>query len=167
MKVLLVRHAAAEDQEEFAKTGLSDDERPLTDAGRKEMRAAARGLAAIVKEIDVLAASPLVRAAQTADIMAHEFAYARREVTAAMRPGAAFDEFAEWAASTDAQTVAAVGHNPHISALACWLLGAKDTAIDMKKAAALLIEFDGGVAQGSGRLLWYLKPSQLRELGAR
>jgi phosphohistidine phosphatase len=168
MRVLLVRHAAAEDQEEFAKTGLSDDERPLTDEGRKEMRAAARGLAVIVKGIDVLAASPLVRAVQTADVVAKEFPDATREVTASMRPGAAFVAFAEWASSNSgSKLVAAVGHNPHISALACWLLGAKESAIDMKKGSALLLEFGGDVREGSATLLWYLKPSQLRDIGAR
>ena len=165
MRILLIRHAKAEDQEEFARTGKSDDERPLTDDGKSEMRGAARGLAAIAKDIDVLASSPLVRATQTADVVAHEFRYAERQVTASMRPDTPFDEFALWAAShAERQLLAAVGHNPHISALACWMIGAPLSAIDMKKGAALLIEFEGRVAEGAGSLLWYLKPSQLRKL---
>ena len=44
MKLLLIRHAIAEEREDFARTGKDDRLRPLTDEGRKKMKQAARGL---------------------------------------------------------------------------------------------------------------------------
>ena len=55
MKLLVVRHGAAMDQEEFARTGESDDLRPLTAEGMAEMKAVAIGLRAEVETLDVLA----------------------------------------------------------------------------------------------------------------
>ena len=70
MKLLLVRHAIAEDRREFEATGRDDALRPLTAEGREKMREAALGLRTVVPSIDVLATSPLVRAADTAGIIA-------------------------------------------------------------------------------------------------
>ena len=39
MELLIIRHAIAEDRDEFAESGKSDDERPLTDAGSRRMMA--------------------------------------------------------------------------------------------------------------------------------
>lgn len=168
MKILLIRHAIAEEQEVFARTGRSDDERPLTDEGREAMRDAARGLAKTVKDIDVIAASPLVRAVQTADVVADEFPHAARETIDAMKPEAQFPEFVEWlSGKRDEKCVAAVGHNPHISALACWLIGAPDSAVDMKKGSALLLEFEREPAAGGATLQWFMKPGQLSRLKKR
>ena len=46
MYLLVIRHAAAMDKEEFARTGRSDDERPLTAAGKNEMARVAALVAA-------------------------------------------------------------------------------------------------------------------------
>ena len=66
MKLLLVRHAIAEEREEFERTGEPDDQRPLTSEGRKKMKRAAAGLGELVNKVDILATSPLARAQQTA-----------------------------------------------------------------------------------------------------
>ena len=67
MDLLIVRHGVAEDKEAFAETGKSDDERPLTDKGRKKMKRVSRGLRAIIPDIGLLVTSPLARAHETAD----------------------------------------------------------------------------------------------------
>ena len=69
MKLLLIRHAIAEEREDFEKTGKDDRLRPLTDEGRKKMKQAARGLKEVVPHVDLLATSPLTRAAQTGAIL--------------------------------------------------------------------------------------------------
>ena len=165
MRVLLIRHAPAQDQAEFAKTGQPDEERPLTGAGKKSMRSASRGLARAVRRIDVLATSPLVRAEQTADIVADDLSPENRETIDALKPDSPYNEFVEWlSGKRNEMLVAAVGHNPHLSGLAASLIGAAEATIDMKKGSALLIEFAGEPRLGQGRLLWYLKPGQLRKL---
>ena len=56
------------------------------------------------------------------------------------------------------ETVILVGHNPDLSAYAGWLLGADETAIELEKGAAALIEFEGEIEKGTGRLGWLVTP---------
>ena len=153
MRLLLIRHAPAEDRETFARTGRDDGERPLTDEGRRKMRRAARGLARLVDRIDLLASSPLVRAVQTAEIVAD--AYGRLEIV----------QSGEWAPQADPRAilpwlkqhesrdwVAAVGHEPHVGACASWLLAERTAPFFVfKKGGACLLEFEDGVDAGVRR----------------
>src|SRR3712207_1068374 len=70
LRVLVVRHAIAEEREAFAKRsrGAPDGERPLTREGRRKFEAGAKGLHALVPKLDALATSPLTRAVETAEI---------------------------------------------------------------------------------------------------
>src|SRR5258708_2037922 len=43
MKLLIIRHAIAEDREDFARTGKDDSLRPITDEGKKKMKQRAGG----------------------------------------------------------------------------------------------------------------------------
>ena len=61
MELLVVRHAIAQDREEFAKTGLEDARRPLTDEGRRKFEKGARGLREVAGGIELLATSFLER----------------------------------------------------------------------------------------------------------
>jgi phosphohistidine phosphatase len=166
MKLLLVRHGVAEDRDEFAKTGAPDEQRPLTQKGRKRMKRAARGLASLVGEVHVLASSPLTRAQQTAEVIASAFDDAPISLVEALRPEQPFEAFMEWLRLTDdADVVLAVGHEPHLGGLAGWLLGAGDhPPFEFKKGGAALIEFDHALQPGAARLRWLLEPGQLRAL---
>ena len=65
--IYLVRHAiAAERGDDWP----DDAKRPLTHGGAAKMRRISRGLRALDPAIDLIAASPLVRARQTAEILA-------------------------------------------------------------------------------------------------
>jgi phosphohistidine phosphatase len=168
VRLLVVRHAAAEDKDEFARTGRSDELRPLTAEGKRDMREAARGLRDVVPKIDVLATSPLVRAVETAEILGA--AYDREHVIVeALRPESPYDDLARWArAHAKKDVVAIVGHEPHLSGLVSWLLaGAKTSFIDLKKGAACMLEIEGVPSSGSAMLLWSMAPRQLRAIGRR
>ena len=166
MKLLVIRHAAAEDKEEWAQTGKSDDERPLTSEGARYMVTAAKGLRKIVSEVDLIATSPLVRARQTADIVASELDVKRIEVTDVLVPDTPLSAFEEWLVSNDGRdTVAVVGHEPHLGILVTWLLtGVEEPRVEMKKGAACLIEFETTPASGEGLLRWSIPPGPLRRL---
>ena len=168
MRLLVVRHAAAEDKDEFARTGQSDDLRPLTADGKRDMREGARGLRNVVPKLDLLATSPLIRAVETAEILGAE--YERKHVIVEpLRPESPYDDLARWAREhAKKDVVAIVGHEPHLSGLVSWLLaGANNSFIDLKKGAACLLEIEGAPAAGSAILLWSLAPRQLRGLGRR
>lgn len=163
MELLVIRHGAARDRDEFVQTGLSDDLRPLTEEGADAMRKVARGLRSQVKSIDVLATSPLVRAVQTAEIVAEAYGIEVRETTTSLTPDAQLEEFEKWCAGIGPKKlVAVVGHEPHLSTLVTWLLTGKDASlIRLKKAGACLLEFESGVRRDSGTLSWLLTPRQL------
>ena len=60
MRLLIIRHAIAEDRDVWAETGKSDDARPLTDDGARKMTRVAGGLVGAVPKLLAVATSPLV-----------------------------------------------------------------------------------------------------------
>ena len=82
MRLVVVRHADAGDREAFAKTGKSDDLRPLSEKGRKQMKGASKGLRALVPGADLIVTSPLTRAVQTAKIVAVAYDDVQQETSA-------------------------------------------------------------------------------------
>ena len=68
MNLYLMRHGIAVAADDLGV--IQDQERPLTSKGIKRMRRAARGLRRLEIEFDGILTSPLVRARQTADIIA-------------------------------------------------------------------------------------------------
>jgi phosphohistidine phosphatase len=171
MQLLVIRHARSESVKEFAKTGASDDLRPLTDDGRERMRIGAAGLHRVVDAIDVLATSPLVRARETAEITGAEFDVASIVELEELRPEARPWEFVEWLQEAGSnETIAIIGHDMHLSELVGLLMtGMAEPVVKIKKGAAVMLDVR---ARGrrhaglrSGRLLWSLTPRQLRLLG--
>ena len=165
MKLLIVRHGQAGDREEFAATGQPDELRPLTKDGVREMKDIARALHRIVPAIDVLATSPLVRARQTAQVIASEYDLQVVE-TDALQVESPFQEFESWARrNAKGGVTAVVGHEPHLSGLAAWLIGTSgDARLELKKAGACLLDFDASPTRGGGTLRWLLSPGVLRRL---
>ena len=175
MNLLVIRHAIAEDKERFAESGRSDDLRPLTEEGRAKMRRGAEGIRLASPRVTVLASSPLVRARETAEIVAPALKVSRVELVDALRPDRPYDELLAWLGKrvspnddADDAAVAIVGHEPHLSGLVTWLMtGEKDSRIELKKGGGCLLRFEGAPAAGEATLRWLLTPSQLRDLGSQ
>jgi len=163
MLLLVVRHAIAVDQEEWAG---DDAKRPLTDEGRKKMKKAAQGLRQLVKDVELLAASALVRAYQTAEILAEAYGLSIKTVPA-LAPGQPPAALARWLeGETHRQTIAIVGHEPGLSSAVSWFLTGADRAIlELKKGGACLLDLPRGVGPATATLLWALWPSHLRDFG--
>jgi phosphohistidine phosphatase len=166
VQLLLLRHGIAEEREDFAQTGQPDSKRPLTAKGRKKLKRVARALADLVPAPAVLAASPLTRAQQTAEIVARRYNDMPTTTVPALDPGHAYENFLRWLLGVgDVDTIIAVGHEPHLSGLAAWFLnGGEQQLFELKKGGACLLVFDGDVRAGSAQLSWLLTPSQLRAL---
>jgi phosphohistidine phosphatase len=166
MQLLVIRHAIAEEQVEFERSGRPDDLRPLTASGKKRMRRATPALKRLVPSIDVLTSSPLVRARQTAEIVARSYPELHVETLAGLAPDARLPVFLHWLRGRAAgETVAAVGHEPHLSHLVSWLLAGRFTSfVRLQKGAACLLAFHGEPAPGEAELQWLLQPRQLRHL---
>jgi len=166
MQLLVIRHAKAEDALDFARTVQPEAQRPVTESGRKKMRRAAAGLLSEVKIIDVLASSPLLRARQTAEIVAEACAGRVVMELDALAPGSDPDKLWSWLRShRDVSVVAIVGHAPDLGELIGRLLcGRHESVIALKKAAACLLHLDPDVTPGLARLIWSLTASQLAGL---
>jgi len=165
MIVYIIRHGIAVD---VGQQGVRTDAgRMLSEEGRTRTRQAAEGLKAIGVRPAAVWSSPLVRAVQTAEIMARELgAGVAVEKTDAMLPGSDPAELIVELARSGVSSVAVVGHMPHVSDVASRMLAHRDTVtLVFKKAGAAAIEFDGKPAEGAGWLLWLLQPKALRTLG--
>lgn len=167
MKVAVIRHAIAEDRATFARTGQDDGLRPLTPKGRNKMRKAAQGLKRILPDIELIGSSPLVRALETARIVADCYGSPRMVKVPELAPGVAPEGCLDWLRRHDGDvTVALVGHEPDLGSLVGWLLtGRRNSFMEVKKGSVCLLEFPGRVAPGGATLLWFLKPSQLALIG--
>ncbi|HEY3134400.1 MAG TPA: phosphohistidine phosphatase SixA [Gemmatimonadaceae bacterium] len=163
MQLLVIRHATAED----AAPDGDDASRSLTSAGKKEMKEVAAGLKEIVESIDAIGASPLVRAQQTAEIVAKAYGDVPIDTVDALRPGSDPSALVEWLGHQEsAEVVAIVGHEPHLGMLVTWFMtGSTDSRVALSKGGAALLEFSSRVSSGGGVLDWLLKRSQLRQLG--
>lgn len=166
MRVLFVRHAIAEDREQFAATGKSDDHRPLTPQGRDKMQQAASGLYRVMPDVELLATSPLTRAAETAAIVAKAYGNLKPVELDVLSPGSRPHELLSWLQTLSVDAVALVGHEPDLSCAVSWLLtGREEPVVEFKKGAACLLEFGGTVDVCNAVLLWAMRPAQLRRLG--
>ncbi|WP_242336328.1 MULTISPECIES: phosphohistidine phosphatase SixA [Anaeromyxobacter] len=167
MELLLIRHAIAE--RASSRGEAADARRPLTAEGRRRMARGARGLMALVAELDAVVPSPLVRAVETARIVADAFELSPEEGLPALAPGHPPQELLEWLrASRHGGTVALVGHEPHLSGLAALLVaGDPEPLFTFRKGGACLLELDGAPRPGGGRLRWLATARLLRLLGAR
>jgi phosphohistidine phosphatase len=166
MRLLIVRHADAGDREDWEKSGRPDEQRPLSEKGIERMRAAVKGLVELVPDVEVIVTSPYVRAAQTAEIVFAVYAgKPKQETSKTLEPEEQPDRFVAWLRGRKEETVAAVGHEPHLSTLVTWLMcGEASSQVDLKKGAACLLELDGQPRKGEAVLLWLMGPKQLARL---
>ncbi len=167
MRLLVVRHAIAEDRAAFARSHKDDSTRPLTPDGRRKMERAALGLKELVPELDVLAASPYKRAIETAEIIAAAYGGPSVERVPDLAPGAGVDRVVSWLADRHARgSVAVVGHEPDLGQLVCALLASTNGPfLELRKGSACLLELAGPVKRGAATLDWFLGPKHLRLLG--
>ena len=163
----LVRHAIAEERD--AQRWPDDDLRPLTPRGIRRFERAAEGLGTLLPAPARLLTSPLVRATETARVLA----------THARWPDP-IEVFALGNAGIEAQVVelgrhargatrpiAVVGHQPGLGRLASWLLAGEQGAIefDWRKGGVAVLT-GRAVEAGGARLEGFHTPRSLR-LGAR
>ena len=161
MRVTLIRHGIAES----GGSGVPDAKRALTPEGREKSRYAALGLKQLGVSFDRVLSSPLVRARETADIVV-AVCDSRLEVEIEdfLTPDGYPEESIRWLNRERPESVAFVGHMPHVAALASALLSDDYFEIDFKKAAACCIAFYGNPAAGKGCLEYFLPPSALRAM---
>ena len=148
MRVTLIRHAEAGDD------APRDESRALTARGRADARRLGRALARRGVRFTTIVTSPLVRAVQTAEIVAAATEFrGRMPATDVLVPEAsASDVVALLAKIADEKSVALVAHEPILSAVAA-ALTRKGRYPALRKAEALRIRLPDGPEAG-GSLRW-------------
>ncbi len=114
MLLFLVRHAHSD-------PGEPDDLRPLSTRGREEARALAEQLAAHATPPRLVLSSPLLRAKETAEVIADAVS-AQLRIEERLAPGTTVEGLSDAVAGAD-DAVAAVCHQPDCSEIALELTG--------------------------------------------
>jgi len=161
VELYLIRHGLAEAR---GPDWPDDAKRPLTPRGVARLQKAARGLVALGVELDAILTSPLVRARQTADLVAAAFHAPPPVVTAeGLAPGAPRARLdADLERQARRSRLALVGHEPDIGELAGRLAGLRPLAF--KKGAVCRIDLDALPPAEPGTLRWFVTSRILRAL---
>jgi phosphohistidine phosphatase len=139
----------------------ADAVRPLSDLGRQQCRALAGALQRQGIRLTALVTSPLLRARQTAELLREHLPPPALDVVECpeLGPAGKRKKLTEFVRDLGGHAVALVGHNPDLSIYAGWLVGGKAAQIELAKAGAALVEFDGKVRKGGGMLVWMVTPA--------
>jgi phosphohistidine phosphatase len=165
MDLYIVRHAIA--VERGSPAFPWDDDRPLTPEGIHKFRLAARGLARLDVQVDRILSSPLIRARQTAEILRDAISPDLDiDYSPGMKPGSPFADSLAAVATLRAESIAVVGHEPHLSGFASYLLVGPggDAGLTFRKGATAFVRFEDEPAPGAGTLEWLIQPGALRRL---
>jgi phosphohistidine phosphatase len=156
-----LRHGIAVEPDEW--TG-PDFDRPLTREGIERMKCEARAIADLSLQLDVIVTSPLLRARQTAEIVADRLKL-RDDIVEDERLADGFDagRLSEILGEHDkAGAIMLVGHEPTMSAAIGRSIG--DASIELKKAALAGVVFADASAT-RGTLICLIPPKVLSRLG--
>lgn len=158
MRIYLVRHGDADAE---VPEGLGDEARALTAKSRQVLAAHFSSLADRMTGLDLVLTSPLVRAVQTAQILAliqkHEgLLHAHRSLVPEMPVGTLDSVLREH----PGRNLVLVGHQPSMGAMAAHLLGIPSFPKSVSPGTVIGIEsFEEG-ASPPAKLLFYAAPGQ-------
>lgn len=153
MQLYFLRHGEA-DWPHWTKP---DDERPLTDFGKKEVRQVGKFLNRLGVKPDLIVTSPLPRALQTAEVAAEVLKTKLRQ-DEALEPGFGISELGTVLKRHPSKVLMLVGHEPDFSSVISALTGA---FVKLSKAGLVLIDIDPETQKG--RLLWLFPPKFARK----
>jgi len=153
MQLYFLRHGEAD----WPGWTKSDDERPLTDFGKKEVRQVAKFLNRLKVKPDLIVTSPLPRALQTAEVAAEQLKTKLRQ-DEALEPGFGISELRTVLKRHRSKVLMLVGHEPDFSSVISTLTGA---SLKLSKAGVALVDTDPEAEEG--RLLWLFPPKFARK----
>ncbi|MEY2480236.1 MAG: phosphohistidine phosphatase [Verrucomicrobiota bacterium] len=148
MDLFFLRHGEAD----WPDWNKSDDERPLTKRGKKEMRAVAALLDRIGASPSLILTSPLPRASQTAEIAAAKLKIKCCE-DKLLAPGFGRPELKRLLEKYPEESLMFVGHEPDFTDVISALTGA---SLKLSKAGVAKIDIERSLEDG--RLFWLFPP---------
>ena len=153
MNLYFLRHGEAD----WPNWKKSDDERPLTDFGKKEMRDVAKFLARLKVSLNFVVTSPLPRASQTAEIAA-DYLKAKIRKDELLAPGFGMSELQTLLKRHRGKALMLVGHEPDFTTVIAGLTGA---SLKLSKGGVAFVDVD--TESEKGKLLWLFPPKIARK----
>ncbi len=157
LKLYFLRHGQAGNRQDWHG---DDSARPLTGEGKKRMEREAAAIWKLGLPLEIIISSPLVRAFQTAEIVAKAKGSAARLVTdERLGPGFGPEHLAALVAKHHrARGLMLVGHEPDFSETISQVTGGG--RLTMKKGALACVEVEDR-APLKGTLVWLIPPKML------
>ncbi len=158
MKLVFVRHGAAIDKG----PGVSEESRYLTPEGRVYFRKTARTMLKNGIEPSLILTSPLIRAVQTADILAETLSYSGPFlVRDELRPGFAMRSLVRLLTDYHSgDELILVGHEPDLSGIVSQLLSLPG-GFAFKKGTAIRVKLDPANLPASASFKWLAAGNKL------
>ena len=163
MRLYIMRHGIAVDPGAPGSPG--DAQRPLTPEGEQKTREVAGGLRELGIGPPLFFSSPLLRALQTAKIVAKVLEFPEKQIrlTDALLPMAKPDLIFRELARLKEDEVICFGHGPHVDLAIAYALGSRTPATELKKSGVACLEFQAASPQ-KAVLRWLCPPKILRRL---
>jgi phosphohistidine phosphatase len=164
MNIFLLRHGLAVER---GTPGFETDAaRPLTPKGKRQLRQVAAAARALELRFDLILSSPLIRARQTAEIVAQELKSKQRTVLAdALAPGGSMKDLVQKISGLKSppENLLLVGHEPDLGQLISRLVTGKTGAgFALKKGGLAKLEVTTLRAGKCAVLAWLLTPGQMK-----
>jgi phosphohistidine phosphatase len=156
VKLFLVRHGDADPD---VPEGLDDDARPLTTRGRLALPAHFSAVAPRIGQVNIILTSPLVRAVQTATLLAQALAFdGPMKVSRALFPDGPVGALEALLGQYPEASVVLVGHQPSMGAATAHFLGMSSFPRQVSPGTVVGIERPD--AGGAGRLFLFASVGQ-------
>lgn len=163
MNLYILRHGIAV---ECGTPGFEKDaDRPLTSKGERKLWRAAEAMKAMELEFDLILSSPLLRARQTAEIVAGSFkAQKKLKFSDDLKPGGSEKKLIESLNKLEPQpeNILLTGHEPYLSGLISLLVGGDaGLPVELKKGSLCKLAVEELRPGRCATLQWLLTPKQM------
>jgi phosphohistidine phosphatase len=161
MELYVLRHGEAGARLEIM---ARDSGRSLTAAGRDEVQLIAKRISSLKLKFDHIVTSPLVRARETAEVVART-QKSKVEEWDELKPEGDRQAFYRRLSKLKADSsVLVVGHEPYLSTMICDMIGAPGGRMLLKKAGLARVRVGTFTPKVSGELRWLLSPGIIKKL---
>lgn len=162
LDLFVLRHGEAGKRSSVSR---NDSKRALTEAGKKEIVEIANAIKRLDVKFDFVYTSPLIRAKQTADILADKVKNKRKiEIINDLKPeGDRLALYSMLSKLKQDSTVLLVGHEPYLSKIITEAItDGNDCRIDLKKAGFARVRIISFLPKIQGELRLLLTPKLLK-----
>ena len=162
MDLLVMRHGEAG----RSSPSPGDSKRSLTTEGKQEIMDLSNGLKSLEIKLDCIFSSPLLRAKQTAEIVAKSLKFKGKieEIDALKPEGSRLEFYSILSRLKQDSVVLVVGHEPYLSEMISEAISQSGCRINLKKSGLARMRILSTLPKIKGELRWLLTPKHLKKI---